>query len=264
MKDLAIVIVNWNTVGPLNACLESILADPDNGEAQITVVDNASTDGSAKKVSQRFPRVAIIKNDENLGYTCANNQGIAATKSDYVLLLNSDTLVPRGTVSGLLGFIRETPDAGAVAPRLLLEGGTPQPYAFGGDPSPFYLIARDVKEKVLHQDMHNWADPRVRTVDWASGACLLLRRDALEMVGGLDEGFFMYFEDVDLCRRMRQQGWNVYVNPQLAITHLGGRSLCQRPSADQVYFRSLKYFYNKHYGRLALWALSEGLIFLSS
>ena len=151
------------------------------------------------------------------------------------------------------------PQAAACSPRLLLPDGRAQPYAFGSDPSLGYLLRRGVNRLVFKRALHNWATAVSQPVDWVSGACLLLRRQALQHVGGFDETFFMYFEDVDLCLRLRQAGWQVWYHPQVGITHLGGQSLKQNPAAQAAYQESLRYFYRKHYSRPAQWLLRAAL-----
>jgi hypothetical protein len=143
---------------------------------------------------------------------------------------------------------------------LLRPDGTPQPYAFGGDPSIGYLLARGLNRLLFRRYLHNWAIDTPQAVDWVSGACLIVRRQVIEQVGGLDEQIFMYFEDNDWCLRMRQAGWTIYYNPHFSITHLGGQSLNRNPQARQAYYQSLKYFYAKHYSWFARALLWAGLI----
>jgi hypothetical protein len=196
----------------------------------------------------------------NLGFARASNQGIAAAARRYVLLLNSDTLVDPGALSGLVELLEERPDAGAVAPRLLQPNGEPQPFAFGSDPTLAYLLRRTLVRIVSGRGVHDWRTNRTRAVDWVSGACMLLRRRALEEVGVLDENIFMYFEDNELCLRLRKAGWKVYYHPKVEITHRGGGSRRNDAEANRAYYRSLDYFYAKHYTRLARFVLRAGLI----
>jgi GT2 family glycosyltransferase len=198
-----------------------------------------------------FPAVTLIANAENVGFARANNQGIRACQGRYIVLLNSDTVVPLGALAGLVAFMDAHSDAGAVGPRLLRPDGTPQPYAFGGDPTLGYLLRRGINRLLFRRPLHDWATDAVQQVDWVSGACLLARRAAIEQAGLLDENIFMYFEDNDWCLRIRQAGWRVYFDPQVAITHIGGQSLAQNPIARRAYRESLRYFYAKHYGPAA-------------
>ena len=244
--DLSIIIVNWNTAVPLKNCLTSI-----TDAAEIIVVDNASADDSVAMVAHDFPRVRLIRNSENAGFARANNQGWRASAHEFVLFLNSDTRVPPDALRQLVEFMRAHSDAGACSPRLARADHSTQPFAFGGDPTPAYLLRRGFARLILHRTLHDWETREPQAVDWVSGACLLARRDALEQVSGWDEKFFMYFEDSDLCLRLRRAGWKIFYNPRVTITHLGGASLAQNRTRTQFYDASLHYFYTKHFSLLA-------------
>jgi GT2 family glycosyltransferase len=249
-----VVIVNWNTANLLQACLQSCLASPPPGGMDLIVVDNASSDDSLARALAFEPAVRVITNQHNAGFARANNQGLAESQGDYALLLNSDTTVPPGALAGLVEFMEGHPEAGACGPRLVQPDGRPQPFAFGGDPTPAYLLRRAWKRLLRGQALHDWDTTEVQAVDWVAGTCLCMRRTALEQVGPLDERLFMYFEDNDWCLRLRQLGWKVYYLPQVSILHLGGQSRKQNPQAADAYGTSLIYFYAKHYGRFSqLW-----------
>jgi len=257
--NLSIVIVSWNTAALLRDCLSAIFAAQPPRRLEIIVVDNASGDGSADMVAREFPDVLLIRNTANAGFARANNQGIAASQSAYILLLNSDTLVPPGALTQLIEFMLRQPDAGACGPRLLRLDGQPQAFAFGSDPTPGYLLRRGLFRLLLRRPLHDWNTDRIQVVDWVSGACLMVRRTAIEQAGLLDENMFMYFEDNEWCLRIRRAGWKVYYDPTICITHMGGQSLRQNPAARSAYYRSLDYFYAKHYGWLARGLLWIGL-----
>jgi GT2 family glycosyltransferase len=251
---LSVVIASWNTAALLEDCLASLFLSPPPDQMEAIVVDNASSDDSAARVRRNWPAVRLIQNAQNLGFARANNQGITASRGRYILLLNSDTVAPPGALAGLVDFMDEHPEAGAVGPRLLRPDGRPQPFAFGGDPTPLYLLRRGLNLLLLRRPLHDWNTDRTQAVDWVSGACLLLRREALEQSGPLDEAIFMYYEDNDLCLRLRRRGWKVYYHPGVSITHFGGQSLAQNPAARKAYYASLEYFYRKHYGSVSqLW-----------
>jgi N-acetylglucosaminyl-diphospho-decaprenol L-rhamnosyltransferase len=257
---LSIVVSSWNVAPLLANCLRSIPAGAEGLAYQIIVIDNASSDGSAEMVARDFPAVQLIRNTENLGFGKANNQGIRAGQGRYAVLLNSDTIVPAGSLTELARFMDQHPDAGACGPRLLRPDGTPQPYAFGGDPTLGYLLARGLKQLFFHRPLQDWATDAIQEVDWVSGACLVVRRQVIDQAGLLDENMFMYFEDNDWCLRIRRAGWKIYYYPLAEIVHLGGQSLKQNPAARHVYYRSLTYFYAKHYGLLARLLLRVGLL----
>lgn len=263
LPDLSIIIVNWNTAALLQDCLASLFAAslPPASSIEVIVVDNASSDNSIAIVQQHFPTVHLIPNQENVGFARANNQGIAISQGRYILLLNSDTVMPPATLAGLLTFMDTTPDAGACSPRLQRPDGQPQAFAFGGDPTPLYLLRRGLYRLLLRRGLHDWYTSHTQFVNWVSGACLLLRRNAIEQTGGLDENIFMYFEDNDLCLRIRQAGWKVYYHPQVSVIHIGGQSLKQNPEARRAYYHSLEYFYTKHYSHVAQLWLRVGLQF---
>lgn len=244
----SIIIVNWNTRQLLLQCLSSIRTHA--AHCEVLVVDNGSTDGSHTAIEHEFPEVRIIRHAENKGYARANNAGVRAAAGEYLLFLNSDTILMADTVALLSKLLHEHPGAAACSPRLLQQNGKAQPFAFGGDPTLKYLLARASARFGIRKPMHNWDTATLQTVDWVSGACLLIRRSAFEQVGGFDEKIFMFFEDNDLCLRLRQAGWNVLYAPHIAVIHLGGGSLAGSTHRNDYYYRSLKYFYSKHYSAL--------------
>lgn len=247
---LSVIIVNWNTAPLLRDCLASLVSSSFEN-LEIIMVDNASSDNSADLVRREFPAVRLIENDRNVGFSRASNQGIVASHGHYLLLLNSDTIVPPNALDRLVEFMEHHPDAGACGPRLVRPDGKHQEFAFGGDPTLSYLLRRGMYRLLLHRALHDWGTDRIQEVNWVSGACLLTRRQVIDQIGLLDENIFMYFEDNDWCLRMRWGGWRVYYNPTVSIIHIGGRSLAKNPAARRAYYRSLDYFYAKHYGKLA-------------
>lgn len=255
---LSVVIVNWNTCDLLRNCLHSLHRGQELA-CEVIVVDNGSSDDSVAMIRTEFPEVRLIANAENRGFAVANNQGIRVSAGEYIMLLNSDTIVKPGALRGLVYFLDEHPQAGAVGPRLVRPDGTAQPYAFGGDPTLTYLLTRGLNQLLFRRYLHNWATDATQEVDWVSGACLVVRRRAIDQVGLLDENIFMYFEDNDWCLRIRKGGWKVYLYPEVEVIHLGGCSLSQNPAARAAYGRSLLYFYRKHYSKPARW-LVHGLL----
>jgi len=172
------------------------------------------------------------------------------SRGDHILLLNSDTQIEAQALRRMIEFMEEHPQAGAMGPRLVLPDGRPQPYSFGCDPTLGYLWRRGLNLLLRKGYLHDWGTEETGEVDWVSGASLMLRRRALEEMGLLDENFFLYFEDNDLCLRLRQKGWKVYFNPTVHVVHLGGESLVKNEPARAEYCYSLLYFYSKHYGKL--------------
>lgn len=253
--DLSILIVNWNTRDLLTLCLGAIPLAVGEWSHEVVVVDNGSTDGSPEMVRADFPWVRLIENGENAGFVRATNQAIAESRGDHLLLLNSDALAPPGSLARMVSFMRDHPDAGAVAPKLLNPDGSFQasyarfPTLLSEGLSAFGLNRRLWGPH--HPSPPPRPDEKPHPVDWAPGACLLLRRSALEAVGPLDEGFWMYSEDTDLCYRIHRAGWKVYYLPDVEVVHFGGASSKQcRPESVGRLYRSKIRFFRKHYGPL--------------
>jgi GT2 family glycosyltransferase len=254
---LSIIIVSFNTRLVLENCLESLDAGSIATPHDITVVDNASADGSAEAIRGRWPYVRVLAQPRNLGFAAANNVGIRATRGDLVLLLNSDTVVPTGAVDALVGRLLAHPGAAVAGPRLVDAAGRTE-ISFGRMIGP----AAEARQKVLGA-LHarhspyaaRWvarATANEQYVDWVSGACLLVHRAEAEAVGLLDERYFFYTEDVDFCAAVRARGRKVLYTPLVQITHLRGRSRAAAPDQSRAaYRRSHLAFYEKHHPRWA-------------
>lgn len=259
---VAVAVVNYNTRELLRACLHSIEAE---APCEIVVVDNASDDGSAEMVAHEFPNVILRRNRENVGYGSAANQAIALCQAPYVLLLNSDTAVQPGALGALANYLTAHPRVAIVGPRLQNVDGTlyhscfpyPSLLDFTLDVSNTYRLIQCVpllRERVLR----TWSHTSCRRVPWVNGAALVLRRIGFEAVGGFDTTFFMYSEEVDLCYRIAQDGWEVHYMPVAQVVHLGGASTAQhRTDMLVALYVSLAHFYRLHYStkRLVLFAV---------
>lgn len=255
---LDIVIVSYNTREDLVACLASIDAGRPAGLREITVVDNASADGSVAAVRARWPDVRIIALDRNVGFGAANNAALTRARGPLVLLLNSDTLVPPGAVDRLVERLLAT-GAPAAGPRLVDADGRPE-VSFGRMLSP----GREVVQRIwvslagsrlgVAQRAVARHVSRERDVDWASAACLLVRLDEARDAGFFDERYFLYEEDVDLCAALRAKGGRVLFTPHAQVVHRRGRSVARAgaPTASH-YDRSHLAFYEKHGARWAPW-----------
>jgi N-acetylglucosaminyl-diphospho-decaprenol L-rhamnosyltransferase len=262
MVDLSIVIVSWNVRDLLRRCLHSILDVSHSMHVEVVVVDNASTDGSSDMVQAEFPGVHIVANSENRGFPAANNQGLAVAQGRYVLLLNPDTEVIEDGLATLAAFAEAHPDVGMVGPQLLYPDGSVQssrrrfptlatavfestwlePYALRRLLKRYYVLDRP--------------DDAVQDVDWVTGAAMMARREAVEQVGPLDEGFFMYSEELDWCRRFREAGWRVVYLPTARVIHHEGKSSEQVVTARHIHFQTSKVrYFRKHHGRIAAEAL---------
>jgi GT2 family glycosyltransferase len=255
MPRVAIVIVNFNGAGHLEACLRSLADAPPTVSTAIVVVDNGSTDGSQSIVSS-FPGARLIQLERNVGFSAGNNAGIRATSSDLILLLNNDTLVPPGAVDRLVRSLDADPAAAIAGPRLVDGNGQPE-LSFGPMISPLRELRQKIVTGLYARDVSavkSWVERATRReqyVDWVSGACLLVRRTAAEAAGLMDERFFLYTEDVDFCASVRAGGWRVLFTPAAEIVHLRGRSRATAPEqANAAYRRSHLAFYEKHHPRL--------------
>ncbi|MEO8484284.1 MAG: glycosyltransferase family 2 protein [Acidobacteriota bacterium] len=254
---LDIVIVNFNARDDLDACLRSIFDAPPEGLHEVFVVDNASTDGSVARVQAAWPRATVIGLDRNVGFAAANNIAIRRSVAPLILLLNSDTLVPAGAIDRLRSRLAAT-GAVAAGPRLEDVRGRPE-VSFGPMLSPWAEVqqrARVIRAGSDRPEDQRRTDALVameRVVDWVSGACLLVRREAALEAGLLDERFFMYEEDVDFCAALRSRGGRILFTPGARVTHLRGRSVAAAgAAASSHYHRSHLAFYRKH---RPLWAL---------
>ena len=257
-RELDIVIVSFNTRDDLIACLASLDAHRPARLRQIIVVDNASTDGSVQAVRSRFRDVEMIALDRNVGFGAANNVALRRPGAPLVLLLNSDTIVPPGAIDRLAARLDAT-GAAAVGPRLVDDGGRPE-ISFGPMLSPLAELRQKTWQWLATADT-DFARRAVanhlgreREVDWATGACLLLRRDAAQAAGFFDERYFMYEEDVDLCAALRARGGRILFTPRAEVVHRRGRSISRAGSpAASHYDRSHLAFYEKHRPRWAPW-----------
>lgn len=243
--ELSIIIVNWNTRDLLAQCLDSIYAYAPQCTFEVWVVDNASTDGSVELLRAQYPQVHLIVNAENVGFARANNQAIRASSGQYMLLLNSDAMVTPNAVQTLVEFMYGHSDAAIAAPRLLNPDHTLQP-SFTRFPSVFDEITLPLDLKFRR---FLWDIGTPVQVDCVGGACLLIRRPDLLQIGLLNEQYFMYSEEVDLCWRIRQLNRNVYFVPQAQVIHMGGGST-QQAKAEMVLelYKSRIRFYLTHYG----------------
>jgi GT2 family glycosyltransferase len=259
---LSIVIVNWNTKKLLHDCLESIILNPPQRTHKIIVVDNGSTDGSGEMVQRNFGDVLLISNERNLGFAAANNQGISAQESRYVHLLNSDTIVLPGSLDGLITSLESSPAVGIVGNRLRNPDGTLQPSVFRFPTVMSALLLGFGIRRVKLGDRVRYTQTNVggaefdygvrQEVDYMRGASLIIRRSVLDAIGLLDERFFMYGEEADLCYRAWQAGWKVMYDPEAEIIHLGGGS-SRKAIPETIARRTIAVwqFIRKHHGPLA-------------
>jgi len=254
--DLSIVIPTWNNKSVLAECLASIdAAEPGIG-FQVIVVDNGSEDGTEIFLGEKFPEALIIRNEENLGFARACNQGIRIAEGRYILLLNNDTLMKQGTLERLVAFMDAEPAAGLAAPRLMNPDGSLQQSAcmafmnlrhafFGGYALPFPL-GKLVRPMAMPEADYD----RTQEAAWVTGACMIVRKAILDDVGLLDENIFMYIEDMEWCYRFHGRGWKIFLVADAAVVH--SKHVSSRDRLPEVFRRdyvSKKYFFRKHRSR---------------
>jgi GT2 family glycosyltransferase len=248
--ELSVVIVNFNDRGHLSACLTSLQRAASSLSAEVILVDNHSGDGSPALLKADFPWVKLIESGENLGYPKANNIGLSRSRGEYCLFLNTDTVMPETALASLLSVIRERPEVGAIGPALVHEDGRFQ-VSFGGKPDFF----SEIRQKLILNPfcrIRLRASRREREVGWLSGACLLARRKAVETAGSFDEGYFLYFEDIDLCLRLRARGFKLIFFPAVRVIHAGGAVTSASAWRSRLeYRRSQLRFYDEHNSRVS-------------
>jgi len=273
MVDFSIVILSWNVRDLLRQCLESMAsgrplsANHPPLTTEIIVVDNASSDGSVEMVRAEFPEVRLIANQTNRGYTGGNNDGIAAATGRYVMILNPDTRVLNDALAAMVAYADAHPDVGIVGPQLLNSDGSVQssrrhfPTLMTGLFESTWLqplAPRDVLRRYYVLDQ---PDDAIQEVDWLFGACFLVPRKVIQQVGALDEVFFMYSEEMDWCRRIRQAGWKVVYLPEAQVIHYGGKSSDQVAAQRHIYFQTSKVrYFRKHHGTLTAGVLRVALL----
>jgi GT2 family glycosyltransferase len=241
----------------LRECLRSLMVER---PSEIVVVDNASTDGSRGMVEREFPSVRLCPNPTNEGFGVAANQAVEACSAEYVLLLNADTVVQPGTLAALTNDLDRHPTAGLVGPRLVGPDSKVQPSCFPF-PGPFYSL---LQLSNLHAIIRSlpllgccylpaWKHNSHRSVPWIQGAAMALRRKAFRAVGGFDPSFFMYFEDTDLCERLRKAGWEIHFDPSTSVIHVGGASTRKLRVQMMIrFYDSLILLYRRHCSRAKL------------
>lgn len=252
--DVSVIVVNWNTRKLLEQCLGSVYETAGSLAVEVIVVDNGSSDGSVEMVRERFPQARLIANPENLGFARANNQAMKIARGRYFLLLNSDAALRPGALQSLVDRMEARPEGGIVGGRLVNPDGTFQA-SYMDFPTLWGEVMLMLKLHTLFRTRYFPSHPpaeseAAREADWIPGACMLVRRQLWEQIGGLDETYFMYSEEVDWCRRARQVGWKVYYTPEAEIVHWGGQSI-GRVSAEKRarVYRGKWLFFRKHRGR---------------
>jgi len=245
--DISIIIVNWNTRDHLGNCLDSIVKTIGNIDYKIIVVDNASRDDSVGMVESRYPQVMLIQNEKNRGFGAANNQAMHVMAGRYALLLNSDTILTDNAVAELFSFMETHPDAAMACGQLLNADGSKQ-NSIASFPTLLTLAANMSLLEYLFPGKYpskRYEHGNPIEIDSGIGACLLIRKKAIDDVGMFDERYFFFFEETDWAYGMRQAGWKVYHVPTARIYHLQGQSIGRNVHSRIEFYRSRYQFLKK-------------------
>jgi len=254
---LSIVILCWNDLKVISDCLRSIYAGTHSTEFEVIVSDNGSTDGSISFIRENYPDVRLIENGENLRFSKGNNVGISATHGEYVLILNPDTIIRYGALDRWIEFADRHPEAGGFGCQVLNADGSyqgcarPFPTVWREWVGALYLRSLGYLSDVFIADKYvRWSGETERIIDWQAGCCLMVRGELLKKLGGFDERFYYYYEDLDLCHQIRDAGYPIIYTPDVVITHLVGQSIKSFRIAFELdkYRNRYRYFY-KYFGR---------------
>ena len=255
--DVSIIIVSWNTRNILRNCLQSIYEHAGKIDFEVIVIDNASTDSSSEMVRNDFKNAILIENSQNCGFAAATNQGITKAGGRYVLLLNSDTVILDNAISKVIAVADANPDAAIIGCRVLNPDYTLQPTCFMFPSilnlllSSTYLYKLFPRSRFFGRERMTWWDRNdTREVEVVTGCFMLVRKEAIEQVGVLDERFFMYAEETDWCYRFKKTGWKIMFTPSAQIIHFGGGS--SKKIKHQMYLHlrgSILLFFKKHRSR---------------
>lgn len=260
--DLSIIIVSYNTCRLTLDCLRSVFESETVFSYEVIVVDNASKDESVQAIRERFPQVGLIANRDNTGFAKANNQAMEISEGRYVLLLNSDTIVQPDTFQTMVAYMDEHPDLGMTGCKVILPDGSLDKACRRGFPTPsasFYYAFGFSKlfpnNPRFNQYQLGYLDENeTYPVDCLVGAFMLVRQETIRQVGGLDETFFMYGEDIDWCYRIKQEGWGIQYHPATYIVHYKGASSRRKPfKIIYEFHRAMWVFHRKHYKRKYSW-----------
>lgn len=275
---ISVLIVSWNVRDELRLCLESIGRAQKNSvhEYEVIVVDNASIDKSAQMVSSLFPAVKLIRNDTNVGFAAACNQAATIARGKYLLFLNPDTILSNDGVDPLCKFLDEQPNVGIVSPKLIYDDGEIQP-SVRRYPTPWIMFLLLTKLSRFVSGTISWRRYMyanfnylsLRSVEQVMGAAMLMPRSVFESVGGFDSGFFIWFEEVDLCKRIRDACYLVFFNPIVSVVHARSRSFSKQSILwrQKQFSRSARWYASKHFnnwGYAAVWIFSWFAVLFSA
>jgi GT2 family glycosyltransferase len=264
--EISIIIVNRNRSDLLFNCLKSIFDNSCRRSSKIIIVDNASTDDSIKLIEQNFKDIKLIKNQINKGFAAACNQGLNTADGRFILFLNSDTIILKDSIDTLAEFLEKTPQAALCVPKLLNPDGSIQPNVYHFTTFRSILARYTIfkyfglfkKDRDFYK-MRHFSYDHIAEIDRPMGAAMMAKKDALEKINNFDEGFFFYFEDADLCLRLKKTGFKIYFIPDAQIVHIGGASSQSlgRHKTDMMFYRSMFYYFRKHRGKFNTFLFSS-------
>ncbi|MDZ7268072.1 MAG: glycosyltransferase family 2 protein [candidate division KSB1 bacterium] len=258
--DLSIIIVTHNSANDIDKCLRSLQQYCTGVRSEIIVFDNASTDATCEVIASRFAHVRLIRHAENVGFARANNLAVSQAHGRHLLFLNPDTWVDADLATALVRFLDSHEQAGGCAPRVLNPDGSLQRGSVRAFPTLTTLLYDQLGLSRLwprsprfgHYLMTWWDHQQQREVEQPMGACLAVRREAFTAVAGFDEGYFMYFEDVELCRALHNTGWKIFFLPEARVFHVGGQSTSPVAVSNfPQFYRSMYRYFRRHHGRTA-------------
>jgi len=243
-KKISIIIVNFKSQDNLRACVSSILNKLKQGSFEIIIVNNDAQENVLNETIG-LPEIQIINLEKNVGFGTAINTGAKIAQGEWLMLLNPDARLLTSQQK-MFDFFAATPEAGIISPKLVREDGKVQEWSAGVNPNLFDLVRNNFgfpKSKKL------WESQETKEADWSSGAAMVVKRDIFDKIGGFDENIFMYFEDIDLCKRAREAGKKVFYFPQDEVAHFGGKSAKNKKKQKADYYKSQDYYFQKHFGR---------------
>lgn len=256
---LSIIVVSWNVCDLLRVCLRSVFDTAVGIDLEVIVIDSASSDETVSMIQREFPQVRLVACDENVGFAKGNNIGLEMAQGELLFLLNPDTVVQSGAIASLTNYLTQNEQVGMVAPQLLNEDGTVQssrrrfPTLATGFWESTWLQPYAPASALRHFYMEDVPDDAISEVDWVQGAAMLIRREVYTQVGGMDEAYFMYSEELDWCRRIKlERGWPIVYLPEAQIMHYQGKSSEQASTQRHINFNRAKLrYFRKYHGRVS-------------
>ncbi len=252
--EISFILVNWNTRDLTLQCIRSIVDDCRESAFEIIVADNASSDGSANAIETTYPNVRLLRNSENLGFARGNNEAIKSAMGDFVCLINTDVVIRPGCLPELLRYLRNHPDAGLIAPRVLNADGSVQ-ITVAKEITLFNTLMRAFFLDNLFPSLTGYSQRRTEPVDTVMGCFWLIRLSVIRQIGLLDDAFFFYGEDRDYCRRIREAHWKIIYHPEASIYHFSGSSSKGSPYRYSLLLEKSRILYwKKYYGPVSFQA----------